>query len=75
MCSKGDNTNNLIKSFFDIIYCDRFIVMVIIKGEQFILEHSNVRVSLDIIIITYNELVVVALFKSVLKATMSSETS
>ena len=70
---KGDNSNNLINSLFDIIYFDMFIVVVIIntimdiKGEHVYPKHSNIRVSLDMII-TYNELVVVALFKSILKS-------
>ena len=49
---KGDNSNNLINSLFDIIYFDRFIVVVIIntimdiKVNTFILNIA-IRVSLD----------------------------
>ena len=77
---KGDNSNNLINSLFDIIYFDRFIVVVIIntimdiKGEHVYPKHSNIRVSLDMILLTMNWLL--SLFSRVSsKATMSSETS
>ena len=59
MRSKGDNSNN----FIVVVIINTFMD---IKGEQFIL-NTAIRVSLDMII-TYNELVVVALYKSVLKS-------